>query len=157
VTTAESLKLVCFTLHGQEYGADIGEVKETIALRPITRVFLTPPWLAGIMNLRGDVIAVLDVAQLIGLAPALITATSRILVARACGRVAGILVDALADMRAIPPEALAPSPALLSPEAASYLRGIAMVEDGRAVRVLDISSLLDAEPLVAFRRRRANG
>ena len=54
----ELTKLVCFYLHGQEYAAAIGVIKETLAMRPITRVFLTPSWLAGIVNLRGDVVAV---------------------------------------------------------------------------------------------------
>ncbi|HUH04251.1 MAG TPA: chemotaxis protein CheW, partial [Kofleriaceae bacterium] len=62
----DAAKLVCFFLAGQEYAAPITEVKETMLLRPITRVFLTPPWLAGIINLRGDVVAVIDLARLLG-------------------------------------------------------------------------------------------
>lgn len=69
---AAQVKHVCFRMHGQDFALDIAAVRETLAVRPITRVFLTPPHFAGIINLRGDVVPVLDVAQLLGL-PAIVT------------------------------------------------------------------------------------
>jgi purine-binding chemotaxis protein CheW len=150
---AEVHKLVCFELQAQEYGADITEVKETIPVRPITRVFLTPPWLAGIINLRGDVVAILDLAQLLGLHATQITDDSRILIARVGGVVAGLLVDRLAELRTLAVAALRPPPPTLSAEGAALLRGIVTLEGGAAVRILDLPALFESERLRAFQRR----
>ncbi len=148
-----AMKLVCFRLHAQEYGADITEVKETIPVRPITRVFLTPPWLAGIINLRGDVVAVLDLAQLLGLPASTVTDDSRIIIARVDGVVGGLLVDQLAELRTVQTAAVQPPPPTLSAEGAALLRGVITIDGGAAVRVLDLPALFESERLRAFRRR----
>jgi purine-binding chemotaxis protein CheW len=139
-------KLVCFFLHGQEYAADIAEVVETLAVRPITRVFLTPPWLAGIMNLRGDVVAILDLARLLGMPPTLLTDDSRIVLCRHQGRKAGLLVEGLAELRVLDLGAVEPPPATLPAEVANLLRGILTVQ-GEVVRLLDLSALFESEKL----------
>lgn len=147
-------KLVCFTLRGQEYAADIAEVKESMAIRPITRVFLTPAWLAGIINLRGDVLAVIDLALFLGMARTLITDESRIIVARHDGRRVGILCDSLADLRVVDASEIAPPPATLGDEAQGIIRGVVTVDGGAALRVLDLAHLFESERLDAFRHRR---
>jgi purine-binding chemotaxis protein CheW len=148
---APPVKLVCFALHGQEYGAPITGVKETLAVRPITRVFLTPPWLAGIMNLRGDVVAVLDLARLLELPAITVSDDSRIVVLRHQGRRAGILVDHMAELRTVDAAAIAPAPATLPAEAAELLRGLVAV-DGGVVRVLDVAAVFESERVHAFQR-----
>ena len=145
-------KLVCFYLHRQEYAAPITEIKETLGMRPITRVFLTPPWIAGIINLRGDVVAVLDLAQLLGQPPTLITEASRIVIARHDGKVAGFIADRLAELRSTHLDELQPPPETLSDDAASVLTGVATVEDGRALRILSLAQLFESDRLRAFER-----
>src|SRR5687767_6609044 len=110
--------LVCFHVAGRQLGCPIQSVKETLALRPLTRVFLTPPWVAGIMNLRGDVVAVIDLAAFLGLGRTPLTAATRIVLARAGERSAGFLVDRLADPRAVDLAALEVVPATVDPEIA---------------------------------------
>jgi purine-binding chemotaxis protein CheW len=141
----ETVRCLCFYLHGQEYAADIAEVKETMAVRPITRVFLTPPHLAGIINLRGDVVAVLDLALRLGLPAATITHESRIVVARHGSLVAGLLVDRMAPLRTLRAGAVAAPPPTLPAETAACLRGVVTVEGGAAVRLLDLGRLLESE------------
>ncbi|HTE51184.1 MAG TPA: chemotaxis protein CheW [Kofleriaceae bacterium] len=143
---AGSAKLVCFLLHGQEYAADIANVVETLAVRPVTRVFLTPAWLAGIMNLRGDVVAVLDLSRLLGMPPTVVTDESRILLTRHAGRRAGLLVDGLAELRASQ-ERLEPPPVTLAPEVAELLSGIMTFPAGEVVRVLDLAALFESDRL----------
>jgi purine-binding chemotaxis protein CheW len=150
MATGAATKLVCFYLHGQEYAVGITEVKETLGMRPITRVFLTPPWLAGIINLRGDVVAVLDLAQLLGQAPTLITDDSRIIIARHDGKVAGFIADRLAELRAIDLESVQPPPEILSDDAMSVLRGVATVDGGNALRVLSLADMFDSDRLRSF-------
>jgi purine-binding chemotaxis protein CheW len=144
---AGKVRLVCFVLSGQEYAAEIGDVVETMTVRPVSRVFLTPPWVAGIMNLRGDVVAVLDLARLLGLPPIAVTEDSRIVLTRHGGMRAGLLVDGLAELRTVEIAHLEPVPATLAPEAARFLAGIVTVPGGEVVRVLDLAALFESDRL----------
>lgn len=145
-------KLVCFFLHGQEYGTDIAHVKETMAMRPITRVFLTPPWLAGIMSLRGEIVAVIDLALFLGMPAAVLTEEARIIICRYQGKLCGVLVDALAELRTVAAAAIEPAPAL-SGDAALLIAGLITLESGVPLRLLNLGNLFLSERLAAFQRR----
>lgn len=149
---AGSVKLVCFRIHGREYGVPIDDVKETMPLRPITRVFLTPPWLAGIINLRGDIVAVIDLARFSGLEPTHIQADSRILICRHDGKVAGVVVDELCELRVLDRARVEAPPSTLADSAAALLAGVATVEGGAPLAVLDMGKLFQSERLRAFQR-----
>src|SRR5688572_23290410 len=112
-------KYVCFCLGKQQLGAPIAQVKETIVTRPITKVFLTPRWISGIINLRGDVVAVLDLSAFLGMEPTHVTSETRIVIARAGDppRTAGLLVDKLAEVRWVRPEQVQPAPPTIASEA----------------------------------------
>lgn len=160
--SGQAQELVCFGLDDQELGVAIEEVKETIELKPITRLFLVPEFVAGLINLRGDVVAVIDLARLLGLQPRMPSADSRIVIlrSRAAGKpaVAGLLVDRLTEVRAIDRAALRPPPATVSPDAASFMAGVSRTGEGAQARpllVLDLAKVLECEPLRAFRRQRA--
>src|SRR3954469_1632423 len=128
-------KLVCFELAGQTFGLPIRAVTETFPLRPLTRVCLVPPVIAGLMNLRGEVVAVLDLAQMVGLphappregdpnAAVVILRVPDAWGVRSPGRAAcGLLADRLSGVRDV--GALSPPPSSIEAEAASYLRGVA--------------------------------
>jgi len=147
-----ALKLVCFHLHGQQFAAPITHVKETLALRPITRVFLAPPWVAGILNLRGDIVAVADLALLLGMPRTEPTDDSRILIARHGGRSAGIVVDRLADVRTCDEADIQPPPPTLVSEGAALLRGLLTIEGGAPLRILDLPALFDPDRWRALAR-----
>ncbi len=142
------LRLVCFELRGQELALPIDDVKETLPLQPITNVFLTPPCLAGVFSLRGDIVPIIDLAVLLGLPATIAGDDSRIVVIEHAKGSAGIVVDRLRDLRTID-EPLEPPPTSLSHELQHLLRGVAATSTG-TVRVLDASSILTAEPLRAL-------
>ena len=134
--------LVCFHVAGRQFGCPIQSVKETLALRPLTRVFLTPSWIAGIMNLRGDVVAVVDLAAFLGLGRTPIASATRIVLARGGEKTAGFLVDRLADPRAVDLAALEPLPPTLDPEIASLLAGVVTIAGGEPLAILDLAAIL---------------
>ncbi len=148
---ADALHLVCFSLHDQEYGVAIADVKETLAPRPIVRMFLTPEWLAGIMNLRGDVVAVIDLARFLGMPPTIAGDDGRIVVLRHKTLTAGVLVDRMAEVRVVPREQIAPTPATIPIETSSLMRGVAAIGGG-ALRVLDVAALFESERVRALQR-----
>lgn len=142
------LRLVCFDVRGQELALPIAEVRETLPIQPITRVVLTPPCLAGVFSLRGDIVPAIDLAVLLGLAPTEVRDDSRIVILKNAGEPAGIVVDRLRDLRTLE-AALEPPPGNLAPAAARLLLGVAATATG-TVRVLDARAVLSAEALRAL-------
>jgi purine-binding chemotaxis protein CheW len=164
------VKLLCFHVAGQDFALPIGSVKETLPERPLTRLFLVPPFVAGLINLRGEVVAVLDLAALLGLAVGGARLQARnIIVLRAnllpgardprhaANRpAAGLLVDRLDGVHDLPAEDVKPPPPTLQAESAAYLEGVAQSSiDGsprRPLLILAPERLLGAERLAPFRR-----
>ena len=147
--SGSELRLVCFELLDQEFALPITNVSETIAIQPITRLFLTPSCLAGVFGLRGEIVPAIDLAPLFGLAPTAVRGDSRIIVLKHEVGLAGIIVDRLLEQRRLEQE-LEPPPRNLLPSIAGLLRGVVATDTG-VVRVLDATSILMAEPLLQFR------
>jgi purine-binding chemotaxis protein CheW len=145
------LRLVCFELRQQELAFAIADVRETLPLLPISHVFLTPPWLAGIFSLRGEIVPAIDLGVLLGLPRSLVGDDARIVVVERGARSAGVLVERLLELRTIDEAALEPPPAGLPAEVAAILRGIVATPTG-TVRVLDLDALLSPERLGALAR-----
>ncbi len=158
-------KHVCFQLAGQAFAAPVRAVKETISVRPLTRVFLVPPFVAGLMNLRGEVVAVLDLAQMVGLerrarddAAVVILRAPESWSSRAQGQdraACGLAVDRLLGVRDVSDDSVKPPPPNLDAEAASYLRGVATLGDPpAALAVLDAERVLESDRLKPYRRQK---
>lgn len=139
---------MCFDVRGQELALPIAEVRETLPIQPITRVVLTPPCLAGVFSLRGEIVPAIDLAVLLGLARTEVRDDSRIVVLKNAGDPAGLVVDRLRDLRTLE-SALEPPPANLAPEVAQLLLGVAATPTG-TVRVLDARAIITAEPMRAI-------
>ncbi len=145
---SETLRLVCFELRGQELALPIGDVRETLPVQPVTRVFLSPACLAGVFSLRGEIVPVIDLGVLLGLARTEVGEDSKIVVVEHAAGTAGVIVDRLRDLRTLD-QALEPAPTNLPAEVAALLLGIAATTTG-SVRVLDARAVLTAEPLRAI-------
>jgi chemotaxis signal transduction protein len=139
---AAEASLVCFRLAGRRFACRITDVKETIAVKPITRVFLTPPWVSGIINLRGDILAVVDLAAFLELGRTPVGADTRIVIARSAERTAGFLVERLDDTRAADLDSLEPAPTGVDGEVAALLAGVVTLPGGEPLAVLDLGRVL---------------
>lgn len=151
----EPLRLVCFELRAQELALPIADVRETLPVPPITRLFLVPACLAGVFSLRGDIVPVIDLGVLLGLAATTAGGDSKIVVVEHPAGLAGIVVDRLCDLRTVE-GALDPPPANLAAEVAALVAGIAVTPTG-SVRVLDARAILTAPPLRALARDELEG
>jgi purine-binding chemotaxis protein CheW len=171
------VKLLCFHVAGQDFGVPIGAVKETIPERPLTRLFLVPPFVAGLINLRGEVVAVLDLATLLGLsrdgdggardggrrnARNIVILRASLLAGvrdarHAANRpAAGLFVDGLDGVRDIAESDVRPAPPTLAAEPAGYLDGVAATSrDGgppRPLLLLAPERVLGSPHLTPYRR-----
>jgi purine-binding chemotaxis protein CheW len=161
-------KLLCFAVGGQTFGVPIDAVKETIEARPLTRLFLVPPFVAGLINLRGDVVAVLDLLALLGLPAAHKQPARNIIILRASllgtgaardraaanRAAAGLLVDALDGVRDLATNDVKPLPPTLAAEPAAYLDGVAAFDTPpRPLIIVAPERVLSSERLRPFRRQ----
>jgi purine-binding chemotaxis protein CheW len=147
--------LVCFELRAQELALPIADVRETLPVPPITRVFLVPPCLAGVFSLRGEIVPVIDLGILLGLPATAVGDDSKIVVVDHEAGVVGIVVDKLRDLRTVE-GTLDPPPANLAAEVASLMLGVVATPTG-SVRVLDARAVLTVEPLRALARTSLEG
>jgi purine-binding chemotaxis protein CheW len=160
MTEDHGQRLVCFSLGEQIFALPIDDVREAVALRPITPVFLVPGFVRGIMNLRGEVVAVLDLLRLLGLDSRQIREHGRVVIARGGSegrrrdhRVAGLLADTLCGVEEVEDGALQPCPSTLPPGVSDYLRGVISRED-RPLLLLDLDRIFNCEQLMPLRQSR---
>jgi purine-binding chemotaxis protein CheW len=119
---------------GEHYALAVEQVLEVADLGEITPLPGSPPEIAGVFNLRGQVLPVVALAMTLGLAPA---EPSRIVVAEIGERRAGLAVDEVLDVVALPTAS--------EPVTSPYLQGAALV-DGELVGVLDVDAVLTPVP-----------
>lgn len=148
-------RLVCFWLGEQLYGAPIRFVRETVRLRPITRVFHTPDFIAGLASLRGEILAVLDLARLLGLPPTPLDHDTHIMIVECAKKRAGVLADRLSEVRDIEPGAIVPAPPTLGAAATAVLRGVVSLPEA-ALGVVDLERVFASEELRRFERKGAS-
>ncbi len=137
--------LVCFRIGKETYGVDISEVREIVRPQEITAVPGTPHFLLGIVNLRGRIISVVDLADRLGLNQTEVKRPSRILVVKLKDVTVGFLVDAATEVMKLPAEAIEPPPEdMKSAVAVDYLVGVGKLED-RLVILIDLHKVLSYE------------
>lgn len=140
----EELQLVVFRLNEQTYGVDIGHVLEIIRATDITAIPGAPEFVEGVINLRGRVIPVIDLARRLGLAPISVTGDSRIVIMEVGGATAGMMVDGVSEVLRLCRGSIQPPPAMVAGVSAGYLQGIALV-DQRLIVLLDTTRVFRQE------------
>ena len=112
--TVESTQLVSFRLAEEEYGIEITKVQEIILLGEITRVPRTPDYIKGLINLRSEVIPVVDFRRRFGLPAQEPTDETRIMVVNVRGKTLGMIVDAVSEVLRVPQAQIVPPPPAVS-------------------------------------------
>jgi purine-binding chemotaxis protein CheW len=139
---AQYLTFVCA---GEEYGVDILRVQEIKGWDGVTRVPYAPPYLLGVMNLRGVIVPVIDLRTRFGLEKRAADSSTVVVVVRVHGargeKTAGIVVDAVSDVHSIARDNLKPTPELGGGGSSACVCGLATVAD-KMVMLLDIDSLV---------------
>ena len=134
--------LVCFRVGKETYGVDIFVVREIVKAQEITSVPGASDYVLGIINLRGKIISVVDLAQRLGLGKSRIDRTSRILVVDLDGFTVGFLVDAATEVLKLPAESIEAAPEELKGSIHDdYLEGVGKLQD-RLVIILNPGNLL---------------
>lgn len=144
----ELQRILCFGLARQIFALPLSLVQVVVDLCPITRVFHTPACVAGVINLRGRIVAVLDAALLMGLGRTSQSRTTRLIVVGSRSLDAAILAESIHGIRE-----LAKSPSAVDVAIGAlgeYVTGIHHAPEGPVV-LLDPERILGAESLKTLR------
>ena len=138
---AAMLHLLTFTLDREEFGIPVTQVREVIRVDGITRVPQVPSHVRGVTNLRGRILAVVEIRTRLGLPPAVITPASRIVVVEVMGRALGLLVDRVSQVTKVPVDSVAPPPEEVVTAETDFLTGVARW-NSRLIMLLDLDKVL---------------
>lgn len=142
-------KYLTFSLGAEEYGIGILKIKEIIGMMPITAVPRTPPFVKGVINLRGKVIPVIDLRVKFGMEDRAYTEKTCIIVLEIKGQNSvfmGIVVDAVSEVLNIKASEIEETPKLGTNLDLDYISGIAKINGGIKI-LLDIEKVLNQEGL----------
>ena len=138
---------ICFSLAGQAYGVDIGRVREVLAEVQIEPVPGAPTAVLGVINLRGQIVTVLDLRAWLGREP--MTKVARVMVLEHAGAMLGLAVDAVSDVLRLTPDAIKPVPRSGDSLRPDFIEGLTAREDG-LLTLVNFDALLATESLSAF-------
>lgn len=144
-------QLISFIVGEEEYGLEILRVKEVIRVREITRLPRAPCFVKGIINLRGDVIPIIDLRDKFGLEHREYTSMTRVIVVDVDGRLVGMVVDAASQVVRIPADQIEPPPPIVGGLSAEYIKGVGKLDE-RLVILLNIDRILSAQEKVELNR-----
>lgn len=136
-------ELITFEVEGQVFGLDIMAIREIRAWSPTTRLPRVPAYVAGVVNLRGTVLPVIDLAARLGWRATEATPRHAIIVTQQGAQISGWIVDSVSDIVTLDSGALQPPPPTSAGDTVvPFLEGLAAIED-RMVMVLNLAALSD--------------
>lgn len=144
-------QLVAFKIDHEEYGIKINEVQEINRMTEVTKIPRAPYYIDGIVNLRGNIIPVLDLRKFFGLSDKGTTDATRIIIVDSAGVKTGIIVDSVSEVLRFEKVLIESPPELLSNGIdSSYVEGVGKLDDGkRMVLILRLDKVLDFEQISA--------
>lgn len=138
------IQLVTFHLEEESYGINVMQVQEVLRVSEIAPVPGAPPYVLGIINLRGNVVTVIDTRSRFGLPQGDIDDSSRIVIIESEGQVVGILVDSVAEVVELHASEIDSAPNVGNEESSKYIQGVA-TRDNDLLIVVDLNKLLSED------------
>jgi purine-binding chemotaxis protein CheW len=146
-TGGDRRELISFRIGAQEFCVDIMAVREIRGWTSATPIPHSPNYVRGVINLRGAVLPIVDLAARLGFAITEPTARSVIIVAHIGERTVGLLVDAVSDILTVSDEVIQPTPDVTCDTVKAFVKGILAVDD-RLISLISLDRVLpdlDAE------------
>jgi purine-binding chemotaxis protein CheW len=135
------IQVACFRLGEDIYAVDIMRIREIIRPLKLAALPRAPLFVEGVVNLRGDVIPVLDLRKRFAMPVRELDQNSRLLIVALAGRTLGIVVDEVTEVITVPVAHIKPPPQVTHGLGAEYLIGVCLVQD-------DLVMLLDPDRLL---------
>lgn len=135
---------VTFRLDSETYGINVMQIQEVIRVNDIAPVPGAPDYVLGIINLRGNVVTVMDIRKRFGLAPRDMDDGTRVVIIETQGYVMGLLVDSVAEVVDIRASQMESAPNVGNDDSARFIQGVCS-RDGELLILVDLGKLLSAQ------------
>ncbi len=136
----DTIQCILFKMGNEYYGLSISTVKEIIKPLPVTKIPKSPPFVEGVIDLRGRILAIVNVRSIFGLDPLPLTDESRFVDIQLDGLNLGIVVEAVSEVVRIPVKQIEPAPAMIAGVEGKFLKGIARFED-KLILLMDVEEV----------------
>ncbi len=140
-TSKSQVEFVTFSAGEQSFSIEITQVREIRRWSPVTALPHCPQEVLGVMNLRGSVIPIYDLAARFGLGKTKENPRNVIVVAMHGGQTVGLLVEAVSEILSVPRDQIQETPDIRSEMARQSITGVIPIESGMT-RVIDLGAVL---------------
>ena len=138
---AANNELIAFRLGSQEFCLDIMSVRDIRGWTPTTPLPHASDYVKGVINLRGAVLPVVDLAARLGFSPAEPSARHVIIITQVGNQTIGLLVDAVSDILTVDSGSIQATPNVASELARAFMKGVIAME-GRMISLIALDSVL---------------
>ncbi|SFZ78753.1 chemotaxis protein CheW [Chitinimonas taiwanensis] len=135
-----------FTLGSEEYAIDILKVQEIRGFEQPTRIANTPPFLLGVINLRGAIVPIVDLRVKFQIGEARYDEFTVVVILNLAGRITGAVVDGVSDVIALTDNIIKPTPEFGAAVDTAYIVGLAPVDE-RMLILVDIEKLMGSRDM----------
>jgi len=146
----KTVRVQSFSLGGGHYCLEMGQAREVIPLPEVTRVPNVPPFIEGVINYRGEIIALIDLNYFFGLTPKRKATRARVIVTDAAGYAVGIMIDELQGTLDIELDRIQPPLSTLEARTAAFTKGQVQMKDGILI-LLDMEKVLNCHEIKSLR------
>ena len=146
---AVSHQNVIFKVGKEEFAIDILLTKEIVVMCDITPVPETEEYVEGVMNLRGNLVPVLDLRKRLRADETISHAEQRIIISNFDNRLVGLIVDGASEVIRVSEDMIEPAPDVISEMGVEYISGIVRYQD-RFITLIDLNMVLSDEALVGL-------
>lgn len=143
-TTKNIIELATFYVGRALCGMDILKIQEINKLMEMTKVPQAPDYMVGILNLRGQIVTIIDLGQKLGLGNIEISNESRNIIVNAPGEHVGLLVSSISDVVMADPDKIEPAPANMNGIQGTFFTGVYKTEN-RLIGILNLKEVLRLE------------
>lgn len=135
------LQYVTFKLEGETYGINVMQVQEVLRHTEIAPVPGAPSYVLGIINLRGNVVTVIDTRKRFGLRPSELNEDTRVIIIESDKQVLGILVDSVAEVVYLRASEIETAPNVGNDDNNKYIQGVCN-RDGELLILVELEKML---------------
>jgi purine-binding chemotaxis protein CheW len=138
---SETVQVVSFKLGSEEYGVEIAQVQEINRMVAVTHVPRAPQFMEGVINLRGQLIPIIDLRARFGMPRVEHTKNTRIVVTDIGAKRVGMVVDSVSEVLRLATDAIEDAPEMITGVDTEYIRGVGKIED-RLIILLDLAKII---------------
>ncbi|MEJ2197636.1 MAG: chemotaxis protein CheW [Desulfuromonadales bacterium] len=145
------MQLACFRIGSELYALDIMRIKEIIRPQKLTPIPKAPSFIEGVINLRGVVIPVADLRKRFDQPISETNRKNRIVVCSLTGRIIGLMVDEVTEVKRFGRQDIAPAPQFIDGPEAHYFLGVARRDDD-LIMLIDLEKVLSSDEKIELQK-----